>query len=35
MRADILSKIKECDGMLTHALSMFQVRFEALLLLFA
>jgi hypothetical protein len=28
MRADILLKIKHCDGMLTHALSMFQVRLE-------
>ena len=26
MRVDILSRIKECDGMLTDALSMFRVR---------
>jgi hypothetical protein len=28
MRADILLKIKRCDSMLSHALSIFQVRLE-------
>jgi hypothetical protein len=30
MRADILVKIKQCDGMLMHALNIFQVRLELL-----